>query len=118
MRRLLNARPRGGARLLLGFLPIAALILLYLVAAQMIRTGTAPLAIVETQSFSDMISAMRHLGGALRGWRYLTKGLALLAEIRRAGIPRFTAATSISIEGDGKAQAIRFTSAGRENRID
>lgn len=34
MRRLLNARPRGGARLLLGFLPIAALILLYLVAAQ------------------------------------------------------------------------------------
>ncbi|MCB1429494.1 MAG: FAD-dependent oxidoreductase, partial [Nitratireductor sp.] len=50
--------------------------LLYLVAAQMVRTGTAPLAIVETQSFSDMISAMRHLGGALRGWRYLTKGLA------------------------------------------
>ncbi|MEZ5801574.1 MAG: NAD(P)/FAD-dependent oxidoreductase [Nitratireductor sp.] len=92
--------------------------LLYLVAAQMIRTGTAPLAIVETQSFSDRISAMRHVGGALRGWRYLAKGLALLAELRRAGIARLTAATSISIEGDGKAQAIRFTSAGRENRIE
>ena len=34
MRRLLNARPHGGGRLLLGLLPIAALILLYLVAAQ------------------------------------------------------------------------------------
>lgn len=34
MRRLLNARPRGGGRLLLGLLPIAVLILLYLVASQ------------------------------------------------------------------------------------
>ena len=33
MRRLLNARPRGGGRLLLGLLPIAILVLLYLVAS-------------------------------------------------------------------------------------
>ncbi len=34
MRRLLNARPHGGGRLLLGLLPIAILVLLYLVASQ------------------------------------------------------------------------------------
>jgi NitT/TauT family transport system permease protein len=33
MRRLLNARPRGDARLLLGLLPILALVMLYLIAA-------------------------------------------------------------------------------------
>lgn len=33
MRRLLNARPHGGSRLLLGALPILALMLLYLLVA-------------------------------------------------------------------------------------
>src|SRR5690606_6984111 len=33
MRRLLNLRPRGGGRLLLGAIPIVALILLYLAAS-------------------------------------------------------------------------------------
>lgn len=92
--------------------------LLYLIAAQMVRAGTPPLALVETQTHADMIRAMRHLGGALRGWRYLLKGLALLSEIMRARVPRYTGATRIAIEGEKRAEAVTFESRGRDRRID
>lgn len=91
--------------------------LLYLIAAQMVRAGTPPLALVETQTTGDLIRAARHLGGALRGWRYLRKGAGMLAEIIRARVPRFTGARGIVIEGRDKAETVTFTSAGRSHRI-
>ncbi len=91
--------------------------LLYLIAAQMVRAGTPPAALVETQTRADLIGALRHLGGALRGWRYLLKGTGLLAEIIRARVPRYTGATGIAIEGENRAQAVTFTKGGRPQRI-
>jgi len=91
--------------------------LLYLIAAQMIRAGTPPAAMIETQGRGDIISAMRHLGGALRGWPYLLKGMKMLAEIRRARVPRFTGAQGIAIEGETRAEAVTLTSAGHSRRI-
>ncbi|SHJ20886.1 Thioredoxin reductase [Shimia gijangensis] len=91
--------------------------LLYLIAAQMVRAGTPPTAMIETQTRGNMIHAARHLGGALRGWRYLVKGARMLAEITRARVPRYTGATGISIEGTDKARAVCFTSKGCTHRI-
>lgn len=91
--------------------------LLYLIAAQMVRAGTPPAAMIETQTCGNMIQAARHLGGALRGWRYLAKGVRMLAEITRARVPRYTSASGISIEGTDKAKAVCFTSKGRSHRI-
>lgn len=91
--------------------------LLYLVAAQMIRFGAPPVALVETQTRSDLIRGARYAGGAMRGWRYLRKGLALLAEIKRAGVPRHRAATGIQVEGTDRAEAVRFHADGAEHRI-
>ena len=91
--------------------------LLYLIAAQMVRAGVPPLAMVETQTRADMARAMRHLGGAVRGWSYMAKGIGLLAEITRARVPRYRAATGIAIDGEGRAEAVRFTSRGRAQRI-
>ena len=91
--------------------------LLYLIAAQMVRAGTPPRALVETQTRADLVRAMRHLGGVLRGWRYLLKGLGLLSEIIRARVPRYTAAQGIAIEGEAQAEAVTFTSRGRTRRI-
>ena len=91
--------------------------LLYLIAAQMVRAGTPPAALVETQTRRDLIHAARHLGGALRGWRYLAKGLGLLSEIIRARVPRYTGATEIAVEGTDRAEAVTFRSGGRSHRI-
>jgi len=91
--------------------------LLYLVAAQMCRAGSPPLALIETQTFGDRLSAVRHGFGAFRGWRMLAKGLGLLSEIRRAGVKRYAGARDIAIDGEGRAEAIRFTESGRQQRI-
>lgn len=92
--------------------------LLYLIGAQMIRAGKPPLAMVETQSRSDLFGAMRYIGGAIRGWRYLAKGLGLLAEIRKAGVPRYTAASQIAVEGTDRVEALDFVSGGKRHRIE
>lgn len=92
--------------------------LLYLVAVQMLAAGSPPKALVETQSLSDTRAAMVHLGGALKGWRQLVKGVGLLAKLKRAGVRRYTGALDISIEGETAAQAVCFTSGGRSLRIE
>ena len=92
--------------------------LLYLVATQMLRAGAPPLALVETQSRQDFAKSLRHLGGALRGWRYLLKGLEMLWQLRRAGIPRHVCATAIAIDGDTKARAVTFHAGNTDHRIE
>ncbi len=92
--------------------------LLYLIAAQMVRAGTPPLALVETQTRGDFLRALRQLPGALSGWRYLRKGAQMLRQIQRAGVPRHTGATGLAAEGTGRAEAIRFKADGREHRIE
>src|SRR6056297_2038886 len=91
--------------------------LLYLIAAQMVRAGTPPRALVETQSRHDLLRAAKHFGGALRGSGYLVKGLKLLAQLVRARVPRYTGATDIAIEGGARAEAVTFRSRGRAHRI-
>ena len=91
--------------------------LLYLIAAQMVRAGTPPLALIETQTMRDFITAQAHLFGALRGWRYLLKGAKLLAEIRKADVPRYRGVTDLRIDGEGQAEAVAFSAKGRRHRI-
>ena len=88
--------------------------LLYLVAVQMCRAGFPPLALVETQTLADLFSSLRHGMGALRGWRYLAKGLSLLAELKKAGVKRYSGASAISVDGTERAEAIRFN-VGKHN---
>ncbi|MEM6462010.1 MAG: FAD/NAD(P)-binding oxidoreductase [Pseudomonadota bacterium] len=92
--------------------------LLYLLAAQMCRAGSPPMAMVETQSMVDRFAALRQGPGAVRGWRYLAKGLGLLAELRRAGVKRYTGASSITVDGAERAHALCFTSKGQTHRLE
>lgn len=91
--------------------------LLYLLAVQMLRAGTPPKALIETQTRADLIAALRHGAGALRGWRMMAKGVAMLAELRRAGVPRYAGATAIAIAGTDRAEAVSFAAGGSERRI-
>jgi NADPH-dependent 2,4-dienoyl-CoA reductase/sulfur reductase-like enzyme len=62
--------------------------LLWLVAAQLIRAGAPPAAILETTPHRNYHAAARLLPATLwPGRRALRKGLALIREVRRAGIP-------------------------------
>lgn len=92
--------------------------LLYLVAAQMLGAGQPPRALVETQSFAALAAAMQHLPGAVRGWRQLVKGLALIARLRRGGVRRHTGASEIAITGKDRAEAVEFTARGKRHRIE
>ena len=92
--------------------------LLYLIATQMVRAGVPPLALIETQTTRDLKRSMRHLGAALRGWPYLVKGLRMLWELRRAGVPRHVGATGVAIEGDQSAQAVTFDIGKTAHRIE
>lgn len=92
--------------------------LLYLIAAQMVRAGTPPLALVETQTWRNLIHATRHFDGTMRGWPYLATGAKLLAEIIAARVPRFTGATDIAIDGRGKAESLTFRSGGQARRLE
>ncbi|WP_416881359.1 NAD(P)/FAD-dependent oxidoreductase [Marivita sp.] len=91
--------------------------LLYLIATQMVRAGTPPVALIETQTRADLKSALRHFGGAIRGWPYMAKGLRMLAEIIRARVPRYVGASDIAVEGQGRAEAITFVKGGKRHRI-
>lgn len=115
----------GAAQILLkqsGVVPSRAVItgagpLVYLVAQQLIRAGHPPLALVETQTAADLIGALPLLPSALRKWRMLAKGSAMLRDIRKAGVKRFTGARDLAVVGDGEAQALTFASGGRREEI-
>lgn len=91
--------------------------LTYLVAAQMVRAGVPPLALVETWTRRDFWCAARHLPRAVLGLGYLLKGLGLLYELRQARVARFTGASDVTLEGAGHAQAVIFTVQGQHHRI-
>lgn len=92
--------------------------LLYLVATQLLAAGAPPKALIETQTRKNFISALPHFLGALKDWKQLAKGIRFLSALKRARIPRYTAATDISIEGTDHAQAVTFRAGGRDHRIE
>ncbi|APX24754.1 (2Fe-2S)-binding protein [Salipiger profundus] len=91
--------------------------LLWLVAKQMIDAGAPPVAVVETTPRGRMSAALPHLAGALKGHRYLRKGLSMMRAVRRAGVPVHPAASGLEVMGDAEATGLRFTSKGRTHEI-
>lgn len=92
--------------------------LLYLLAWQYLRAGVKVAAIVDSTGAADRRRALRHLGGALRGWRDLAKGLRLIGALRRAGIAFHAGASRFAVEGETEAQALAFDDRrGRRRRI-
>ncbi|NDW06945.1 NAD(P)/FAD-dependent oxidoreductase [Jiella pacifica] len=92
--------------------------LLWLAATQMIAAGAPPKAIVETVPRSRYREAARHFAKALRGWRYLAKGFAMMRAVKKAGVPVHSDAADIAIEGEIAVTAVTFTSGGTRQRIE
>ena len=115
----------GAAQILLktaGLVPNKAVLagsgpLIYLLAQQLIAAGAPPLALVETQDTAAYLRALRHLPGALLGWRNLLKGGRMLAAIRRAGVRRYTGAGSLQADGRDAVSSLHFVAGGRSHEI-
>ena len=84
--------------------------LLLLLAAQLVRAGIKPAAILETEV--NRWAALPRLPGFLAAPGYLGKGLGLLRELKAAGIPYHQGVTQLAIRGDSRARAIEFTCDG------
>ncbi|MBX3539304.1 MAG: FAD-dependent oxidoreductase [Chelatococcus sp.] len=93
--------------------------LFYLFARQCVAAGVKDLTLLDTAPTRQMWNALPLLPSAFggEGWRYLTKGVKLLAALRLARVPIHRNVRDIAIEGDSRAEAIRFTAGGRAHRL-
>lgn len=89
--------------------------LLYLVAAQYLKAGAQVAAVLDTSPFARRIAALPKL---LARPGVLFKGLALVARIRRAGVPVLTGITPLEITGSPEAgvQGVVVREAGGATR--
>lgn len=92
--------------------------LLLLVACQLLEAGVNLVGIVDTSPADNRWRALAHLPRALGAPMLLAKGLRLLWQIRRAGVPVFATAENLRVHGDARVTALSFTSGGSEHRID
>ncbi|MEI8144544.1 MAG: FAD/NAD(P)-binding oxidoreductase, partial [Alphaproteobacteria bacterium] len=88
-----------------------------LYAAQLLKAGVRPAGILDTTPAGAVSRALPHVAGALSNWRYLVKGLGLLATIRRAGVPFIRGVTSLSAEGGDRLTTIKYTAGAQENKV-
>ncbi len=91
--------------------------LLYLIVAQYLRLGVPVAALVDTTPRQNYLEAAPLLPRALRQAGQLKKGLALLLEIRAAGIPQYRFAQGLEVLGTDKAEGLRFTAGGNTHEI-
>lgn len=85
--------------------------LLWLIAAQLIRAGAPPAAMLLTAPHANYHAAARLLPRALWPARHmLRKGLGLIYEVRRAGIPIRREVTGLRAVGRGRLEAVAWDS--------
>jgi thioredoxin reductase len=92
--------------------------LLYLLCWQYLRAGIRVGAILDTTSARDYLQAIPDLGSAIRGWRYLKKGIALISEIKKEKIPFHRGVRDLKLSGDSHVSSVEFQCRGTTERID
>src|SRR5205085_592879 len=80
--------------------------LLYLVALQLARAGAPPLAVLETTPPANYFAAAGYLGGLWSGRRTFRKGLALMAGVKRAGIPVWRGIRGLRAVGRSRLEGV------------
>ena len=91
--------------------------LLYLIVAQYLRFDVDVKALVDTTPKDAYIRAFSHISGALSQFPMLKKGLSLLGEIKKSGIPVYKHATNLKIKGESGIEAVEFTSNGQVHSL-
>ncbi|MDO8320351.1 FAD-dependent oxidoreductase [Rhodoferax sp.] len=92
--------------------------LLLLVACQLLEAGATVAGIVETSPGDNRGAAMNHVMGAISTPTYLAKGLRMIWRLRKAGVPWFTQATQLRIDGRERVEGVSFIANGQQRHID
>jgi NADPH-dependent 2,4-dienoyl-CoA reductase/sulfur reductase-like enzyme len=82
--------------------------LLYLAALQLARVGAPPLAVLETTPRQNYLTAIGQAGGLWLGRRDLAKGVAMLAGLRRAGVPVRRGVTGLRAVGQRRLEGVAW----------
>ena len=91
--------------------------LLLLVACQLLEAGANVVGVVETSPAANRVAALRHLPAALLAPAYLAKGLRMMRRVRAAGVPWYTQATDLAVEGEDRARSLSFRAGGQLLRL-
>ncbi|MGE3923674.1 MAG: NAD(P)/FAD-dependent oxidoreductase [Lautropia sp.] len=86
--------------------------LLYLYAAQLVRAGVKIAAVLVTTSARNYRRAAARVAEAFAGREYLMKGLSLMREIRRGGVPIVNGVRDLRALGGAQIEAVDFTVRG------
>lgn len=92
--------------------------LLYLLCWQYLRAGLKVRAILDTTSAKDYLRAIPDIGGAIRGWRYLKKGIALISAIKKEKIPFYRGVRGLKLSGESSVSSVEFQYRGATKHID
>ena len=93
--------------------------LMLLFASQLLGLEVEITAILDTSPGTFALSAAAaNVSGLLRNLDKVSKGLRLMRDIRRAGIPVHRNVSSLSASGHGRIDAIRFDADGAENHLE
>ncbi|NHH99446.1 NAD(P)/FAD-dependent oxidoreductase [Oceanimonas sp. MB9] len=119
----------GAAQIMLktsGLTPPAPLVLagsgplLLLIALQLHRAGVELAAVLDTTPRENYLKAGRHIGGALRGWKMLLKGLDYMARLKGSGVPCLSRVSGLRAEAgaDGRLARVHFSHKGKAQTLD
>lgn len=78
-------------------------------AAQVVSGGGALAGILDTSQGSKLATGLAHLGGAMRGWRYVSKGLQYFHVLRRAGVNVVSGVSDVEAQGPGSLRSVKWT---------
>ena len=92
--------------------------LLYLIVGQYLRAGAPVAALIDTTPRINLWRAAPLLPQALAAGGYLAKGLAMMRDIRRAGVPVIRGVDGLAALGEGRLGAVAYSRGGRRATIE
>ena len=92
--------------------------LLLLLAWQYLHAGVDVKAVLDVTPIVNHLRALPKLPRALLARHYLTKGLAYMADLKRAGIRTLYSVSQLRAKGEGELKSVSFRHLGREQVIE
>ena len=91
--------------------------LLHQVVWQYLQAGLPVAAVLETTPLANYLRAAPLLPAGLSVPGYLTKGLTLMAGLRRAGVPWLAGVEDLRADGENRIESVSCRKGGRRRRI-